>query len=142
MKAVLLVVVAALFVGTAMAKNEWKSYCTGTLDVKDIHADTPVKGKEFHFEFSGQLSKDITAGNIVYSTYYNNLKLGTETHSFAETGQQFNPPGPLPWKAGEWRMRAGMTVPSNSPSGTYKEELVATDNGGAVMFCIRGEFSL
>ncbi|EFA83724.1 hypothetical protein PPL_02791 [Heterostelium album PN500] len=97
-----------------------------------IVPDPPAKGKDLTVTIGGSLSETLTGGNAHVSVKYGFITILNKDEPICQT----NSPIPCPIEAGPLSKTFTAAIPSNTPSGSYKANIVITDQNKSQIACI------
>jgi len=134
LKSLLLVLLVIAF--AYAAPPQWTSCGTAsdhfTIDNVVVTPSTPVKGELVIVSATGTLNEEVTAGNVHVTVKYGFITLINQNVDFCSSEN----PVPCPVPAGTYTHTVNATIPANAPSGTYKANIVATDQNSQEIACI------
>eukprot|EP01088_Endostelium_zonatum_P009736 TRINITY_DN23037_c0_g1_i1.p1 TRINITY_DN23037_c0_g1~~TRINITY_DN23037_c0_g1_i1.p1 ORF type:complete len:136 (+),score=27.27 TRINITY_DN23037_c0_g1_i1:50-457(+) len=132
------IAVLLLFVTLAVAADwGWSKCGGGAYDISKITMtpDPPVAGKNLSFAFDGMLSETITSGKVTVNVYWEGIWVRTVSDPICQ--------GNCPIKAGKWDIPGHPTLlPSYTPSGSYRNNIVMTDQNNKQLACVNINFTI
>ena len=95
----------------------------------------PVKGDNLSLNVTGNLTKNVTAGQYTIAITVGGFPLPDLTGDISSFRA-------LPWPVGELNFTYSQDIPSAAPSGSYVVKISAVDQDSDQIFCISIAFSL
>jgi len=113
-----------------------KSSDTVKISYVKISPDPPEKGQPFTVNAKVQLSQEVKGGTVqVYIKYRSFIPVVNKTYQLCDLARSVQDPCPL--EAGAHEATITQSFPSYSPSGSYTGSIVAKDEGGNELACVK-----